>query len=793
MLSVIAFRRLAALAAVLIVVHTVAGDVPVVRPTAETVAMNGRGDVADDACIWIDPVEPARSVLIATCKSAGAAGGLYAFTLSGARFGGADRWTSGVNWFAAGKKMNNVDVRSGFPSGPRRRDLVCASNRTDRTIDVFGVRCDAKGHFAGLELVGRIDIGDGFAAAPGAPYGLAMYHSRRWNRYFVLASDHRGRVAQFELLSNPRGKGAERVTARRHDDGGRPWAITPDRTAVEGIVADDELDVIYIAGEDHGIWRFHARKGVLDAASRVLVAAADRNAEGRGPLVADVEGMAIYYAADGAGYLIASCQGPGGRSRRHRLAGTFAVFDRRFSPGRPNAHRMNFAIGASPTIDAVQQTDGIDVSSADFGGRLAGGVFIAHDGAGSSPTNFKLVPWGAIARVAAAAKPKASKTRGEAKGIPGSRHPVIDCRLKPEKSVGLTPTRDKPQSKVWFARGTWWAWLPYGTSGGGRIWRRDGGGRWVGQEHLDPLAQSLPGRADIWADDDEVVAVLLGGSQFATARLRWNESAARYDPAGRAVRWRWPENARVRTVTIDRTDDGEFWVAYPVEAEPQRQVVVRRMAAGLSGPPGRRIVLADGLGPKETCAIVRVAGGVGVMWSDQRRQRLCFRRRGAGGADDAWGPVEIVAAGNKTADDHVNFAMPRGPGAPMLVAATKTSLDTLGRPLLCLRTLTNRGRWASVPFAVYARKRTGPSRPIVLWAAGRPAALYTNYTPAGEVWLQAFRPDGLQAEGKPRLMFKAGSPINNVTGPKREPAGRPCLVLVSDRKGRVWEGFVGPE
>ena len=80
------------------------------------------------------------------------------------------------------------------------------------------------------------------------------------------------------------------------------------------------------------------------------------------------------------------------------------------------------------------------------------------------------------------------------------------------------PTSDKPQSKLWYAKGNWWCWLP-DARGGSRIWRRDENGAWSAAEHLDGLLSSLPGHADVWADDSLVVAVTAGHSQLAFAAL----------------------------------------------------------------------------------------------------------------------------------------------------------------------------------------------------------------------------------------------------------------------------------
>ena len=280
-----------------------------ITPRAETEAMLGSDDVADDVAIWVHPNEPASSVILGTNKSNDTTGGIYAFDLAGRRFDRVPVWVEERNVFGLGERYNNVDVRYGFPAGDERWDLVCASNRSDRTIDVYRVNTGSDSDFRGLTLVGAIPIGSGFDSGTASPYGLCMYHSRRWDRYFVFVSGYQGRVAQFEMRYDPNGAKGRRILGKRYGAGASPWDLSGGRCPVEGIVADDERDEIYVALEDYGIYRFSTQTGLLSTNGAVRIASADRTATGRGALVADIEGLTIYYGSNGAGYLIASSQG----------------------------------------------------------------------------------------------------------------------------------------------------------------------------------------------------------------------------------------------------------------------------------------------------------------------------------------------------------------------------------------------------------------------------------------------------------------------------------------------------
>jgi len=67
----------------------------------------------------------------------------------------------------------------------------------------------------------------------------------------------------------------------------------------------------------------------------------------------------------------------------------------------PHAVIGDFRIGvnAAAGIDAVSETDGLDVVSANLGGAFSEGLLVVQDGHKRWPTtrqNFKLVPWKAV-------------------------------------------------------------------------------------------------------------------------------------------------------------------------------------------------------------------------------------------------------------------------------------------------------------------------------------------------------------------------------------------------------------
>jgi len=137
---------------------------------------------------------------------------------------------------------------------------------------------------------------------------------------------------------------------------------------VENCVVDG--DTLYVGEEDIGVWRYGSSPD--SGGTGELIAGTDGV-----ELVADVEGMTIYDAGAGAGWLVVSSQGDN----------AYALYDR-----RTHAYGGRFRISGGD-IDAASESDGIDVTSEHLPG-YPGGLLVAHDTSNEGFTgNFKLVAW----------------------------------------------------------------------------------------------------------------------------------------------------------------------------------------------------------------------------------------------------------------------------------------------------------------------------------------------------------------------------------------------------------------
>ena len=100
-------------------------------------------------------------------------------------------------------------------------------------------------------------------------------------------------------------------------------------------------------------------------------------------LTADVEGLAIYYAPAGKGYLLASSQGS---STVNRLRTRPAI--------TPTSLTIDPKAGET---DDVADTDGLDVTNERTSPLFPRGLLVLQDGENDGRQNFKLFAWDDVA------------------------------------------------------------------------------------------------------------------------------------------------------------------------------------------------------------------------------------------------------------------------------------------------------------------------------------------------------------------------------------------------------------
>ena len=302
-------------------------------------------DAADDPAIWVDAKDTSRVVIFGTDKQAG----LYSYDLAGK-----------VTQFIPDGRLNNVDLRDGFPTPSGEKVLVAASDRGRMgaalyLLDPATLQTTPWG-------VAKLDLAE--------PYGLCM--GKRGDDFIVIVNGTDGQVRQMSIKA-----GADGAIVSTEE---KRYAVG---SQTEGCVVDDAKGVLYIGEEDHAIWRYSLDPAAGDARTQIASAPSAM-------ITPDVEGLALLRDGDKT-WLIASSQGDS----------TFPVWR---VDGETPVYAGRFSAMAANGVDGVTGTDGVTAQGGAVGAFPEGLVVMQDDvdteGEVLSTTrarqNFKLVDWRAV-------------------------------------------------------------------------------------------------------------------------------------------------------------------------------------------------------------------------------------------------------------------------------------------------------------------------------------------------------------------------------------------------------------
>ncbi|WP_343733229.1 phytase [Duganella sp.] len=320
---------------------TAAGGKAIVMPRGQTEPVARTGDAADDPAIWRNPADPAGARILGTNKKQG----LLVYDLNGKQ----------LQLLEVGR-LNNVDVRQDVMLGGRKLDVAVATQRDDNSVMLFTIDANGTVATAGAFATGLDDI-----------YGMCLYRPQDGGLEAFI-NDKDGSFLQYRIDSD--GAALSGKLLRRFKVGSQP----------EGCVVDDRNHRLFLGEEKRGVWTVSARGDAPAKLSMVIAV---------GPqLAADVEGMGLYHGAS-HDYLIVSSQGDN----------SYLVLDAQAPYKVRGSFRVGFNIAAG--IDGTSETDGLEVSSANFGGPYGKGMLVIQDGykrLPDGPQNFKYVAWEDVAK-----------------------------------------------------------------------------------------------------------------------------------------------------------------------------------------------------------------------------------------------------------------------------------------------------------------------------------------------------------------------------------------------------------
>jgi len=359
------------------------------------------------------------------------------------------------------------------------------------------------------------------------------------------------------------------------------------------------------------------------------------------------------------------------------------------------------------------------------------------------------------------------------------------------------PTGEKPESKLWYAGGFWWADLFNPEVGRHQIYRFDRETyQWI--DTGTPLDTRASSRSDVLWDPGTgrlyVVSHVFTTSAAPTAAdTNWGYLFRyHYDPG--ILRFLPDEGfpvavtrGKAEALTLAKDSVGTLWVAY-VE---NRQVMVNHSESNDAtwGVPRPLPTPNSGaLSSDDIAAVVSFgADRIGIAWSAQRQSTMYFAVHQDGTPADQW-TQEIIISEPEIADDHINL---KADSAGRVYLASKTS-DTHESPLVVLYVRSAQGVWRMYPFGTGF---DGHTRPIVLIdeAQGQLHMFAAAPETGGRIYYKRAPLNAIAFSSGPGelvLQNAVDGRLNNVTSTKQSvDASSGLLILASGSTNRYFFNF----
>ncbi|MBK9255604.1 MAG: phytase [Saprospiraceae bacterium] len=322
----------------------------------------------DDPAIWIHPTDPSQSLIIGTDKGGDTGkGGLYVFDMNGKI--DAKRSVTDL------KRPNNVDIAYGLDVNGVKTDIAVCTERNTNSIRVFSLP-DMKSIDGGGIAVFEDDT-------LRAPMGVALYTDKNTNNIYAIVGRKtgptEGYLYQYQLTADS----SDVVIGSLKRKFGKFSGIKE----IEAILVDNELGYVYCSDEGVGVRKYYAHP---DSSNVELALFATTG------IAEDHEGLSMYKANDGTGYILLSDQ----------QANQFHIFPREGTKDNKHDHPLIKIIKTS-----TDESDGSDITNVAINDQFKNGMFVAM----STDGTFQLYRWEDIAGKELFLAPNGNKTGSEQK------------------------------------------------------------------------------------------------------------------------------------------------------------------------------------------------------------------------------------------------------------------------------------------------------------------------------------------------------------------------------------------
>ena len=374
----------------------------------------------------------------------------------------------------------------------------------------------------------------------------------------------------------------------------------------------------------------------------------------------------------------------------------------------------------------------------------------------------------------------------EARAAPGD----IGYEGPPSNGSGAAPTGSKPESKLWWNDGFWWASMWDVASSDFHIYRLDT----VTQTWSDTgvaLDDRSSTRADVlWHAASGKLYVAShrfsespsSGYPSRLYRLSYNPSTNTYTrDTGFPVTI---NNFRTETLVIDRDSTGQLWATWVQGGKVWVNASVCNPTCNDASWGTAFSINPTNVRSDDISSLIAFGGNrIGVMWSNQATSTDYFAVHSDSAADDVWS-IEPALQGPGLADDHINL---KTDSSGRVFAAVKTSLSGSSNPLTMLLVRSAEGSWSSHVFGLNRDKHT---RPIVLVdeANGVVRMFATAPESGGTIYQKTSPVDSISFAGGlgTPILKDADGTVNNVTSTKQNLSAATGLVVMSGSSNAVY-------
>ena len=262
---------------------------------------------------------------------------------------------------------------------------------------------------------------------------------------------------------------------------------------------------------------------------------------------------------------------------------------------------------------------------------------------------------------------------------------------------GADPTGTKPESKVWFNDGFWWASM-YNSSASAFTIHRLSGTTWTNtgvviDDRENTHSDALSDGTKLYVASHVYTTSPAAGNPARLYRYTYNAGTDTY-----ALDGGFPQTINdwsSETLVIDKDSTGQLWATWTRGGS----VRVNRTTSGDQtwGTEFIPAVTNPTVASDDISTLVAFGGNkIGLLWSRQNGSpdEFRFSIHDDSATDTTWGASVSVFPGNNFADDHLNL---KADPAGNLFAVVKTSLSS-GDNLVVLRRSTG-GAWTSATFS----------------------------------------------------------------------------------------------